>query len=98
VDSIPTSAGKEDHNSFGATSAWKLWRIAENTVRVVALELVCARWAVELAGAGKLSPGTRAAYERLCELVPPPGEDRYLGDTIDAVTQLVRKGEIGHGL
>ena len=98
VDSIPTSAGKEDHNSFGATSAWKLWRIAENTVRVVALELVCARWALELAGAGKLSPGTRSGYEKLCELVPPPGEDRYLGDAIDAVTQLVRKGEIGHGL
>lgn len=98
VDSIPTSAGKEDHNSFGATSAWKLCRIAENTVRAVALELVCARWAVGLAGPEKLSPATRPAYDALCRVVPPPGGDRYLGDTIEEVAELVRKGELGYEL
>lgn len=98
VDSIPTSAGKEDHNSFGATSAWKLWRIAENTVRAVALELVCTRWAVEYAGKDKLSPATSPAFRKLSGIVPPPGDDRYLGDAIEEVVGIVRRGEIGHGL
>ncbi|MGY4707411.1 histidine ammonia-lyase [Candidatus Bipolaricaulota sp. J31] len=98
VDSIPTSAGKEDHNAFGATSAWKLWRIAENAVRAVALELVACRWAVELAGPGGLSPATRPVHERLCELVPPPGDDAFLGDTIEDIARLVRRGEITYGI
>ncbi|NOX44318.1 MAG: histidine ammonia-lyase [Caldiserica bacterium] len=98
VDSIPTSAGKEDHNSFGATAAWKLWRIAENAVRAVALELVACRWAAELAGPEGLSPATRPIYERLCELVPPPGDDAFLGDTIEEIVRVVRRGEITYGI
>jgi histidine ammonia-lyase len=98
VDSVPTSAGKEDHNSFGATSAWKLLRIAENAIRAVALELVACRWAVELAGAEKLSPATQPIYEKLREVIPPPGDDMYLGDTIQEVALYVRRGEINHGI
>jgi len=98
VDSIPTSAGKEDHNSFGATSAWKLKKIAENAVKAVALELLCARWAVEFAGPEKLSPATRSLYLKLAGIVPPPGEDRYLGEALEALINSVRKGEIGYGI
>lgn len=99
VDSIPTSGGKEDHNAMGATSAWKALRIAENVLSQVALEGVCARWAVALAGEEDLAPATRPAYAALAELVPPPGEDRYLGDAIERVRNAVREGRIGlHGL
>ncbi|HAZ27096.1 TPA: histidine ammonia-lyase [Candidatus Acetothermia bacterium] len=99
VDSIPTSGGKEDHNAMGATSGWKALRIAENVLSQVALEGVCARWAVALAGEEDLSPATRPAYSVLTELVPSPGEDRYLGDAIERVRHAVREGRIGfHGL
>jgi histidine ammonia-lyase len=94
ADSIPTSGGKEDHNSMGATSAWKALRIAENAVSQVALELVAARWAVALAGAEGLSPTTRPAYESLSQLVPPPGRDRYLGEAIAQVRAKVRAGGV----
>lgn len=94
ADSIPTSGGKEDHNSMGATSAWKALRVAENAISQVALELVAARWAVALAGPEGLSPATRPLYERLAELVPPPGRDRYLGDIIAKLREAVRKGEV----
>ncbi|HAF70719.1 MAG: Histidine ammonia-lyase [Acetothermia bacterium 64_32] len=97
VDSIPTSAGKEDHNSMGATSAWKALRIAENVISQVALELTCARWAVALAGEEGLSPATKAPYERLSQLVPPPGPDRYLGEAIAKVREAVRSGEVSVG-
>ena len=39
VDSIPTSAGKEDHVSMGPTAAWKAARVVANTSRVLAVEL-----------------------------------------------------------
>ncbi|MFH1609317.1 MAG: histidine ammonia-lyase [Candidatus Bipolaricaulota bacterium] len=99
VDSIPTSGGKEDHNAMGGTSAWKALRITENVLSQVALEGVCARWAVALAGEEDLSPATRPTYAALAALVPPPGEDRYLGDAIEGVRNAVREGRIGlHGL
>ena len=98
VDSIPTSGGKEDHNSFGATSAWKALRIAENAVKCVALELVCDRWALGLSEPGKLSPATKPIYEKLCELVPPPGDDVFMGDNIGKVAETVRRGEISYGI
>ena len=85
---------KEDHNSMGATSAWKALRVAENAISQVALELVATRWAVALAGPEGLSPATRPLYERLAELVPPPGRDRYLGDIIAKLREAVRKGEV----
>jgi histidine ammonia-lyase len=96
VDSIPTSGGKEDHNAMGATSAWKALRIAENVLSQAALEGVCARWAVALAGEEDLAPATRPTYAALAELVPPPGEDRYLGDAIERVRQAIREGRLNH--
>ena len=38
-DSIPSSQGQEDHVSMGANAATKLYRVVENTRRVLAIEL-----------------------------------------------------------
>jgi histidine ammonia-lyase len=94
VDSLPTSGGKEDHNSMGATSAWKVLRIAENVIWQVALELTCARWAVELVGPEGLSPATRPSFRQLAQLVPPPGPDRFMGEAIARVRAAIRAGEV----
>ncbi|MFN3346822.1 MAG: histidine ammonia-lyase, partial [Candidatus Bipolaricaulaceae bacterium] len=99
VDTIPTSGGKEDHNSMGATSAWKALRIAENVVHQAALEAVAARWAVALQGEEKLSPATREFYAKLAEVVPPPGEDQTLSEHIARVAEAIREGRLTiHGL
>src|SRR5215469_6057791 len=47
IDSIPTSAGMEDFNSMGATSAHKVLRIIELAYRVIAIELICAAQGLE---------------------------------------------------
>ncbi len=94
VDNIPTSGGKEDHNSMGATSAWKALRIAENVVHQVALELVAARWAAALHGPEKLSPATLGFYEKLVEVVPPPGEDRDMSENIARVAKDIKEGRL----
>lgn len=99
VDTIPTSGGKEDHNSMGATSTWKSLRIAENVISQVALEAVAARWAVAYQGEDKLSPATKSFYEKLAELVSPPGEDQDMSEHIARVAQKIREGGLTiHGV
>lgn len=79
---------------MGATSAWKTGRIAENVASQVALEGVAARWAVALAGEEDLAPASRPLYAVLAELVPPPGEDRYVGDAIGRVRHAIQEGRL----
>lgn len=98
VDTIPTSAGKEDHNPMATTSAWKAWRIAGNVVNQLALEAVAARWAVALQGEERLSPPTKNLYAALSEIIPPPGEDQDLSPVIARVAENIQKGKLGiHG-
>ena len=46
-DSIPSSQGQEDHVSMGSNSATKLWRVVQNTERILAIELMNAAQALE---------------------------------------------------
>lgn len=55
-DSIPSSQGQEDHVSMGSNSATKLCRIADNTERVLAIELFNAAQALEFRRPLKTSP------------------------------------------
>ena len=50
VDSIPSSAGQEDHVSMGTIAARKAAEILGNVRRVLAMELMCACQAVDLLG------------------------------------------------
>ena len=60
VDSIPTSAGQEDHVSMGATAAVHLWQVCANVERVLAVELLCGAQGLDFlraaaAGAGRIA-------------------------------------------
>ena len=48
VDSIVSSNGQEDHVSMGANAATKLYKIINNTERILAIELLNAAQALEL--------------------------------------------------
>lgn len=99
VDTIPTSAGKEDHNSMGATAAWKALRMAGNVVHQVALEAAAARWALALLGEEKISPATQNFYEALAKMIPPPGEDQSLSENIARLAQEIKDGRfMPHGI
>src|SRR5699024_7943429 len=66
VDSIPSSAGQEDHVSMGTIAARKAGEIAGNVRRVLAMELMVACQAVDLMnGREKLGRGTKPAYEAI---------------------------------
>ena len=64
VDSIPTSAGQEDHVSMGMISARNAWKILQNVENVLAIEMICSAQGIDF---HTHSPGvgTRAAYRTI---------------------------------
>jgi histidine ammonia-lyase len=93
-DSIPTSAGQEDHVSMGATSARKAAQILANTEHVIAIEALAAGQGLDLRGPLTPAPGTAAALAALREISPPLDEDRPLAPDIGAVRGLLRDGRL----
>ncbi len=96
VDSIPTSAGKEDHVSMGVTAALKAARAVANTRRILAVEAIAACQALEFLKPLETSPALRAAYARVRATVPPYDRDRVLSPEIEAVAAVVSTGILAH--
>jgi histidine ammonia-lyase len=94
VDSIPSSAGREDHVSMGATAARKLAQVVEHVETVLAIELLCAAQGIDLRRPLRSSAPLEAAWSRLRREVPKLEEDRPLYRDIEAARQLVRGGEL----
>jgi histidine ammonia-lyase len=94
VDSIPTSAGQEDHVSMGTTAARKAWDILTNTQYVVAIELLAAAQALDLRHPDQLGEGTAVAHHLIRNKVATLVEDRVLAPDIEQMFHLVRSGEL----
>jgi histidine ammonia-lyase len=94
VDSIPTSAGKEDHVSMGPAAAWKSARVVANTRRVLAVELLAACEALDFRRPLRSSETLEAVHSRVRLAVPTHGQDRVLGPEIEVLARLLRSGEI----
>ena len=95
VDSIPTSAGKEDHVSMGPTAAWKAARVVANTSRVLG-----DRAARRVRGA-RLPPArcARRRRSRRCtrscaRVVPRTATTAPLSPEIEALAALARSGAV----
>ena len=94
VDSIPTSANKEDHVPMGSISARKCRDIVKNTEYVVAIELLCAAQALDLFTNLKPGEGTLSAYRAIRKKIPHLDSDRILSKDIETARDLMRSGEI----
>ncbi len=94
VDSIPTSANREDHVSMSTGAARKCRQVVTNATRVLACELVCAAQGLEFHGGLRPGRGALAAYRHLREHVRPLGRDRTLHRDLDAAERLVRSGSL----
>jgi histidine ammonia-lyase len=94
VDSIPTSANKEDHVSMGAFAARKCRDIVLNTENVIAIELLCGAQAIDLFTNIKAGEGTLAAYRTIRQHVEYMKEDRQLSRDIATVKALLEDGAI----
>jgi histidine ammonia-lyase len=93
VDSIPTSAGQEDHVSMAPIAARKAAQIARNAAGVIAVELMAAAEGIDYHAPLKTSPGLQAVYEKVRSLSPHFTADRYWADEMLALQGAVLGGE-----
>jgi histidine ammonia-lyase len=94
VDSIPTSAGQEDHVSMGNASGLKAWQVVANSERALGIELLAAAQAVEFLAPLEPGHGARAVHDFVRTRSPRLRDDRPLGADIEAVADAVRDGSL----
>ena len=94
VDSVTTSANQEDHVSMGLAAARKARRSVACLQKVLATELMCAAQGIEFRRPLRSSDPIEAAHARIRLDVPKLEGDRVLGPDLDALTDLIRSGEL----
>lgn len=92
IDSVPTSAGQEDHVSMGMAAARKFRKSVELLETVLAVELLCAAQAVEFHRPLRAGPGVERAVATVRSKAPRLDEDRVLSADLDAISRLTRAG------
>ncbi len=93
VDTIPTSAGKEDHVSMGPIAARKLAAAVRNVACVLAIEAIIAARAIDLRGvatSGRLG----AVHQAIRAVVPPLLADRSHAAEIEALADAILGGSL----
>jgi histidine ammonia-lyase len=94
LHSTQTSAGMEDFNSMGATSALHLRTIVENVRRIVAVELRCAVEGIDQHRPLQTTPPLEGAIGCVRTVAPPLERDRPLSGEIEGVAELIRTGAL----
>ena len=95
VDSVPTSAGQEDHVSMAPIAARKAATIARNVAGIVAVELIAAAQGVDYHAPLKTSAKLRPLHAKVRAISPRLESDRYWADEMAALQAAVLKGELG---
>jgi histidine ammonia-lyase len=98
VDSIPTSAGQEDHVSMAPIAARKAAQIARNAAGVIAVELMAAAEGIDYHAPLKTSPGLQKVHDAVRAHSPHFTADRYWADEMAALQAAVLAGGFGVGL
>jgi len=88
VDSMPTSAEKEDHVSMGSIAARKFSQIVKNAQNVLAMELLCSTQALDLILPLKPADGVKIVYDEIRKKVPFAKEDRVFSKDINLILQM----------
>jgi histidine ammonia-lyase len=94
VDSIPTSANREDHVPMSTAAARKCRAVVANATRVLACELLCAAQGLEFHKPLRPARGVLAAYQHLRDHVRTLGRDRTLHRDLEAMERLIRSGTL----
>jgi histidine ammonia-lyase len=92
VDSVPTSAGQEDHVSMGLAAARKARRAVACLEGVAAVELMCAAQGIEYRRPLRAGLGVERAHARIRARVAPLDGDRTTAGDLEAIRALVREG------
>ena len=95
VDSIPTSAGQEDHVSMAPIAARKAAQIGRNAAGVIAVELMAGAEGIDYHSPLKTSSQLQVVHGKVRELSPHFTADRYWADEMSALQSAVLSGSFG---
>lgn len=93
-DSIPSSQGQEDHVSMGSNAATKLWKVVQNTERVLAIELMNAAQALEFRRPLRSSAAVEAMFEAYRKVVPFVENDTVMFPHIASSVKFLNEYEL----
>src|SRR5262245_12854000 len=94
VDTIPTSANREDHVSMSMGAALKAARALDLATRVIAVEILCACQAIDLLSPLTTSEPLGRVHARVREIVPALIHDRPPAPDIDAIARMIANGSL----
>ncbi len=94
ADTIPTSAGREDHVSMSMTAALKAARAVELATQVVAIELLAAAQAVDLLAPLRTSDALAQVHAAVRARVPRLDRDRPPAPDIATLCEAITNGAI----
>jgi len=91
VDSIPTSADKEDHVSMGAWAARKCLTVIKNVEKVLAMELMAATQGIDLLRPLKTTAKLEKIHAEVRKKVPYFLEDAPFYESIEEILKIISK-------
>lgn len=94
VDSIPTSAGQEDHVSMSTWAGLKLLQICENTAHVMAIELLASAHAIDVQRPLKTTAQLEGLHCLVRSAVPLDVHDHRLDRDIKTLAGLIQDGSV----
>lgn len=94
VDSIPTSANKEDFVSMSCHAGTKALEVLKNTEYILAIELLCACQAIDLKKPLKTSKALEQIHKYVREHIPHLSTDRLMQPDIESAYEMIARGKI----
>ena len=94
VDTIPTSANREDHVSMSMGAALKAQQALTLATRVVAVEILCACQAIDLLSPLTTSPLLERVHATVRRSVPALTIDRSPAPDIEAISALIANASL----
>ena len=94
VDTIPTSANKEDHVSMSMAAALKAERALQLAIHVIAVELLCACQAIDLLSPLTSSEPLMRVHAAVRKAVAMLVDDRPPSPDLDRIAEMIRSGTL----
>jgi histidine ammonia-lyase len=94
VDSMPTSAEKEDHVSMGTIAARKFTQVVKNAQNVFAMEILAGTQALDMILPLKPTAGVLATFDCVRGSVPFAKEDRIFAKDVSKILELIKNQKI----
>jgi len=92
IDTVPTSAGQEDHVSMAPIAGRKAAQIARNAAGIIAVELMTSAQAIDFHAPLKTSRKLQEIHAKIREITPRFTSDRYWADDLAELQAAVLAG------